>query len=64
MCGVGLKADATKTLHVWVTEGFPGLHGHRFMKSLRKIRGERSASQGVVAGAETLCRAHDGATGG
>jgi len=64
MYGVGLKADATKTLHVWVTEGFPGLHGYRFMKSLRKIRGERFASQGVVAGAETLCRAHDGATGG
>jgi len=54
MYGVGLKADATKTLHVWVTEGFPGLHGYRFMKSLRKIRGERFAAQGVVSGTETL----------
>src|SRR5258706_16398747 len=36
----------------------------RWMRRLRGIGGERSTSQGVVAGTETLCRTHDGATGG
>src|SRR6266550_2227144 len=40
------------------------LNRRRLMRRLRGIDGERSTSQGVVAGTETLCRAHDGATGG
>jgi hypothetical protein len=40
------------------------LHRRRFVKGVQKNGGERSTSQGVVAGTETLCRAHDGATGG
>src|SRR5437879_1430094 len=36
----------------------------RLMRKLRGIGGERPTSQGVVAGTETLCRTHDGATGG